>query len=458
MPTSFASPKQRTVFFCADCGRESPKWDGRCPGCGAWGSYTEVSKFAKGHPVGGIPLVMDKPQTLTDAALTPVKRIPTGLCETDRVLGGGLVPGALVLVAGDPGIGKSTLLLQIGANLAGAGLSTLYASGEESAEQVGLRAQRLGIANSDMLFLQETSTEHLIARLEQEKPGALIVDSIQTLAPQEAPLGAGGVMQVRESTLQLLKWAKTSGVPVVLAGHVTKDGSIAGPKVLEHMVDVVLQLEGDSVSSNRVLRCSKNRFGATEELALYEMGVDGLSEVIDPSAVLVSQRRAGVPGSAVTVALGGTRPMLAEVQALTSPGVPGSPRRTATGVDAARMVMLATVLSRRAGLRLGNHDIMVNIPGALRIAEPSSDLAVAMAIASCTADMALDPSVVFLGEIGLNGEVRQVPHLERRLIEASRHGFNRALAPEGLSTEFCANIEVTPVVTVREAISAAICR
>lgn len=455
MPAATQTKKLKGSYFCADCGHESPKWDGRCSACGAWGTYAEAPRAARASAAPRTGLLPAEPQPLAQAGLIPAQRMPTGLTETDRVLGGGLVPGSLVLLAGDPGVGKSTLLLQAGARLADAGHVVLYASGEESADQVALRARRLGIGDSSVLFLPETDADGLIAALERTKPGVVIVDSIQTLT-MDGPSGAGSVAQVRESTLLLLNWAKASAVPVVLSGHVTKDGAIAGPKVLEHMVDVVLQLEGDPVSAYRMLRCAKNRFGATDELALYEMRADGLAEVTDPSAALVAERRPGVPGSAIVAALEGTRPLLAEVQALTSLAVGGPPRRTATGIDAGRMVMLAAVLGRRAGLRLSNQDVMVNVPGGLRIAEPAADLAVAMAIASCAGDVPLDPTVVCIGEVGLNGEVRRVPQVERRLAEAARHGFARALIPAGVKVEACADLHVTQVATVRDAISAAL--
>ncbi len=470
--TSSQAKRPRTTFFCNECGHESPKWEGRCPSCDSWGTYTEAPQPARAErsapgraparvrqalaapTESGLPRA---PRPLAEAVAQPTQVMPTGLPETDRVLGGGLVPGALVLLAGDPGVGKSTLMLQASARLADQGTSVLYASGEESAAQVGLRARRLGIDSSRVLFLAETEAERLIESLEAAAPGVVIVDSIQTLSTDGAP-AAGSVSAVRESTQMLMAWAKVRGVPVILAGHVTKDGAIAGPKVLEHMVDVVLQMEGDPVSAYRILRCAKNRFGATDEVALFEMRTDGLAEVADPSAALVAERRAGVPGSAIVATLEGTRPLLAEVQALTSLAVAGPPRRTATGIDAGRMVMLTAVLTRRAGLRLGDQDVMVNVPGGLRIAEPASDLAVAMAIASSARDVPLDPRVVCIGEVGLNGEVRRVPQLERRLAEAARHGFSRALVPRGTDSKACPGMEVVPVGSVREAMQAAMGR
>jgi DNA repair protein RadA/Sms len=470
--TSSQTKRSRTTFFCNECGHKSPKWEGRCPACDSWGTYAEAPQPTRaGRPDKGagasrVRQALDEPASdnkphaprpLAEAVAQLTQIIPTGLPETDRVLGGGLVPGALILLAGDPGVGKSTLMLQASARLADAGASVLYASGEESAAQVGLRARRLGLDSNLVLFLAETEAERLIESLEAAAPGVVIVDSIQTLSTHGAP-AAGSVGAVRESAQMLMAWAKVRGVPVVLAGHVTKDGAIAGPKVLEHMVDVVLQMEGDPVSSYRILRCAKNRFGATDEVALFEMRADGLAEVADPSAALVAERRAGVPGSAVVATLEGTRPLLAEVQALTSLAVAGPPRRTATGIDAGRMVMLTAVLTRRAGLRLGDQDVMVNVPGGLRIAEPASDLAVAMAIASSARDVPLDATTVCIGEVGLNGEVRRVPQLGRRLAEAARHGFSRALVPQGTAAETCPGMDIVPVGSVREAMQAAMGR
>jgi DNA repair protein RadA/Sms len=398
------------------------------------------------------------PVLLGDQPVDGGRRLSMGMPEVERVLGGGVVLGSLVLMAGDPGIGKSTLLLQFAAGLA-AEHKVLYVSGEESGGQVRLRAERLGIAGASVLFLTETSLEAILGQVEAVQPGVLIVDSIQTLYSDASPSTAGSVAQVRECTQLLMRWAKETGVPVFLAGHVTKDGNIAGPRVLEHMVDVVLYLEGESMSNFRLLHGVKNRFGATNDVALLEMRGDGLAEVADPSAALIAERQSDVPGSAVVVTLEGSRPLLAEVQALTNPSAFTPPRRSSNGTDFNRMAMTTAVLSRRASLSLGNQDIMVNVTGGLRINEPAADLAVALAIASSYHDVPLAPNTVFIGEVGLNGEVRRVPQIERRLSEAARHGFVRAVVPKGsadAATEFPPSMEVVAVSSLREAMAAAL--
>jgi DNA repair protein RadA/Sms len=380
--------------------------------------------------------------------------------EVDRLLGGGVVKGSLLLLAGEPGIGKSTLLLQLASCLAGAGLRVLYVSGEESGGQVRMRAERLGVGASGVLFLAETQAENILAQLQATAPQAVVVDSIQTLYTEAAPSGAGSVAQVRECAHLLMRWAKEANTPVFLAGHVTKDGSIAGPRVLEHMVDVVLYLEGDPLSSYRLLHGVKNRFGATNDVALLEMRDDGLAEVADPSAAFIGERQEGVSGSAIVVTLEGSRPLLAEVQALTHHSIFNPPRRTSNGIDFNRMVMTAAVLSRRAGLALAGQDVMVNVAGGLRVSEPAADLAVALAIASSFHDRPLDPATVFIGEVGLNGEVRRVPQVERRLAEAARHGFRRALTPPANAKEPGAapTIDVVPVRSLSEALDITIGR
>ena len=398
------------------------------------------------------------PVLLGDQPIDGGRRLSLGMPEVERVLGGGAVLGSLVLMAGDPGIGKSTLLLQFAAGLA-AEHRVLYVSGEESGGQVRLRAERLGIAGASVLFLAETSLEAILDQMEAVQPGVLIVDSIQTLYSDATPSTAGSVAQVRECTQLLMRWAKESGVPVFLAGHVTKDGNIAGPRVLEHMVDVVLYLEGETMSNFRMLHGVKNRFGATNDVALLEMRGDGLAEVADPSAALIAERQNDVSGSAVVVTLEGSRPLLAEVQALTNPSAFTPPRRSSNGTDFNRMAMTTAVLGRRASLSLANQDIMVNVTGGLRINEPAADMAVALAIASSYHDVPLAPNTVFLGEVGLNGEVRRVPQIERRLSEAARHGFVRAVVPKGsadAATEFPPGMEVVAVSSLREAMAAAL--
>ena len=462
-PTPKAS-KPRITFLCQDCGHTSPKWDGRCPGCGAWGTYVEFSESkrpavaaaAVARRVGGPALA---PQvTVMPLAEQPggdELRIGLGMPELDRLLGGGIVVGSVMLLAGDPGIGKSTLLLQAAARIANTGEKVLYVSGEESGAQVRMRASRIGADAPDLLFAGETNVESVVALLESERPKLVIIDSIQTLYLESTASGAGSVAQVRDCAQVLLGWAKTSGVPLFLAGHVTKDGNIAGPRVLEHMVDVVLYMDGDEMGSYRILRCTKNRFGSTNDVALLEMRGDGLAEVSDPSAALIAERQRAVPGSAVIVTLEGSRPLLSEVQALTNMSAFTPPRRTANGMDFNRMAMVSAVLSRRAKLSLGNQDIMVNVPGGLKVNEPAGDLGLALAMASSYLDVPLDPDTVFLGEVGLNGEIRRVPQVERRLAEAVRHGFKTAVVPKNSASQLSESpgLRIVGVDSLREAMA-----
>ena len=453
----------RTTFLCQDCGHSSPKWNGRCPACGAWGTITEFTEpkrtAARRTAAGGVaPSPASAPVPLIDQPSSDGDRLSIGLTEVDRLLGGGIVAGSVVLLAGDPGIGKSTLLLQAAGSIAETAGPVLYVSGEESGAQVRLRAERLNVRSPAVRFSPETDAPTIGALLASERPALLVVDSIQTLTSPDAPSAAGSVAQTRECAQILIGGAKQTGIPVVMTGHVTKDGNIAGPRVLEHMVDVVLAMEGEPVSSLRLLRCSKNRFGAANGVALLEMRNEGLVEVRDPSALLVGERDPHAPGSAVAVTMQGSRPLLCEVQALTNPSVFSPPRRTATGVDFNRMAMLAAVLSRRTGINIGGQDVMVNIPSGLHVAEPALDLAVAIAIASSFLDAPVHPGTALMGEVGLNSEVRSIAHLERRLEEAARHGFERALAPQAALRTIAvpAGIEAVGVANVREAIAAAI--
>ncbi len=453
----------RTTFLCRDCGHSSPKWNGRCPACGAWGTITEFTepKRPSGQRTAAgraAPAPAQAPAPLIEQPCSDGERLSTGLTEVDRLLGGGVVAGSVVLLAGDPGIGKSTLLLQAAGSIAEAAGPVLYVSGEESGAQVRLRAERLGVRSPNVRFSPETDAPAISALLASDPFALLIVDSIQTLTSPDAPSSAGSVAQVRECAQLLIGSAKQSNIPIVMTGHVTKDGNIAGPRVLEHMVDVVLAMEGETVSSLRLLRCSKNRFGAANGVALLEMRNEGLVEVHDPSALLVGERDPGAPGSAVAVTMQGSRPLLCEVQALTNPSVFSPPRRTATGVDFNRMAMLAAVLSRRTGIGIGSQDLMVNIPSGLQVAEPALDLAIATAIASSFLDAPVHPGTVLIGEVGLNSEVRSTAHLERRLEEAARHGFERALVPQAALRSLAApqGIEAIGVASVREAIAKAI--
>ena len=422
--------RSRTTFVCQECGAQSPKWEGRCPQCNQWNTLTSVTvapQAKRGEWQGEEPAQV---QELSSVSIDSLPRITTQFQELDRVLGGGIVPGAFVLMAGDPGIGKSTLLLQTSAYLARHDHKPLYISGEESAQQVRLRAERLGISGEGMFFLGETELETILTHLNALQPSLLVVDSIQTLFSQEVPSAAGSVVQVRECTRRLMRWAKARGVPVLLSGHVTKDGSVAGPRALEHMVDVVLYLEGDTLSPYRLLRGAKNRFGSTNEIGIFQMGYLGLEEVQEPSRLFLSSRLQDVPGSVVIAIMEGTRPLLAEVQALTTPTVFAQPRRTATGVDFHRLLLVTAAATKRLGIPLSDQDIIVNVAGGLRVEEPAADLGVALALVSSFRNTPCDASMVAIGEVGLGGELRGVPQLDRRLNEAAKLGFRRALIPE----------------------------
>jgi DNA repair protein RadA/Sms len=398
-------------------------------------------------------------QRISDVEAAESQRVKTNIGELDRVLGGGLVPGSVVLVGGDPGIGKSTLVLQTAAQLGVDGTPSLYASGEESSHQIRLRAERLGIAGDNVLVVSESNLNEIIALAEQTKPCVLIVDSIQTTTVDELETSAGSVGQVRESTAQLIRWAKPRMVPVIIIGHVTKEGNIAGPRVLEHMVDAVLYIEGERFQQFRILRAVKNRFGSTDEVGVFEMAETGLQEVRNPSEAFLQERALNAAGSTVTVTLEGSRPILVEVQALTSQSVYGLPRRSANGFDQGRLQLLVAVLQKRAGLNLAEQDVYTNAVGGLRISEPGADLAVATAIASSLQDRLIDPCTVVIGEIGLSGEVRSVSQLDRRLLEASRLGFTRAIIPASIgrrTKSISGDLEVVGVSTLAEAIKEAV--
>jgi len=419
----------RELFFCTECGYESRKWLGRCPGCGAWNSFAS----APGPPKKGRTVRRGAsgaaPVPINEAAAAVQVRQPTRIAGIDRVLGGGLVAGSVVLLAGAPGIGKSTLMLQLAGQLARPGSPVLYVSGEESAQQVGLRARRLGIDRPEVLLLPETSCPAVFGHLEGVNPAAVIVDSIQTMTVDEIDAPAGSVGQVRQAAARFQELAKSSGVPVLLAGHVTKDGMIAGPKLLEHLVDVVLSMEGEPGHDLRILRAGKNRFGTVAELALFSMTDHGLEEVHNPSAWLLDDRQAGAPGSAVAVAIEGTSPLLVEVQALVTPSRLGTPRRVAQGFDPSRLALLLAVAGRSTGAAFGERDVFVNIVGGLSIREPALDLAVTAALLSSAADRPLPEDLAIFGEIGLLGEVRAVSRAEDRLREAAAMGFGRVAIP-----------------------------
>ncbi len=451
MSKSDKSPA-RTIFVCQQCGKESPKWLGRCPDCQQWNSFVETvvtASVASSRPI----TPFSPPQELSQVVIEATDRIPLPLAEFNRVLGDGLVAGSLVLISGDPGIGKSTLLLQASASMAHDRSKVVYVSGEETAHQIKLRAERLGLKGEGLYLMAETDLEAILNQVEPLSPGLVVIDSIQTVYYPELDAAPGSVGQVRECTLRLMQWAKLSGIPVFITGHVTKEGTIAGPRVLEHIVDVVLYLEGEPFSAYRLLRSVKNRFGSTNEVGVFEMKEQGLVEVENPSQAFLSQRGIEAIGSAVVPTLEGSRPLLVEIQALTTPTSFGLPRRTANGVDFNRLLLITAVLTKRVGLRLGNQDIMVNVTGGLRIGEPAADLGMALAIASSYRDMGVDPQLAAVGEVGLSGELRAASQLDRRLLEASRLGFKRCLIPRtGFRVSPPKDIEIIPVSNLREAI------
>lgn len=462
-----AATKSRVKYVCSECGYESPAFLGRCPGCDSWGTLVETvtlseastQTLARSGGIAALPVGMQRPQPLSHISPEGFQRVPLAIGEVNRVLGGGLVPGSLVLVSGDPGIGKSTLLLQVAAQLGAEYGPVLYVSAEESPQQIKLRAERLGVAQENLYVVAETDIEVILAHAAALQPALVVVDSIQTVALETIASTAGSVTQVRECTSVLMRWAKTSHVPVLIVGHVTKEGTIAGPRVLEHIVDVVLYLEGDRFGQYRVLRGVKNRFGSTDEVGIFEMAGAGLLEVTNPSEAFLQERVTNAAGSTVAVTVEGTRPILVEVQALTSPTPYGTPRRTANGVDANRLLLLTAVLSRRVGLALGEQDIFVNVVGGLKIVEPAADLAICTTIASAFRSVRVDPTVVCIGEVGLSGELRSVRDLDRRLIEAATLGFTRAIVPAALRRgrgRPPEGLEVVRAVTAREAIAAAL--
>ena len=423
-----AKSHYKMVFVCQQCGKESPKWLGRCPSCQEWNTFVET-QVSSSKGAGTLTQVGSPVRELSQITAEEMPRLVLPSAEFNRVLGGGIVPGSLVLISGDPGIGKSTLLLQVSAMIAQQGKKVVYASGEESLYQTRLRADRLGVKGEGLYLLAETDFEVVLERMEEISPSLGVIDSIQTVYLRELEGAPGSISQIRECTLRLMQWAKLSAIPLLITGHVTKEGAIAGPKALEHIVDVVLYLEGESFSTYRLLRGVKNRFGSTNEVGIFEMRDQGLIEVENPSQVFLSQRSKGAVGSVVAPTLEGTRPLLVEMQALTTVTSFGLPRRTANGIDFNRLLLIIAVLTKRAGLRLSNQDIIVNVVGGLKISEPAADLAVALSIASSFSDKEVDPNLVAVGEVGLSGEVRGVPQLERRLIEAARQGFTRCVGP-----------------------------
>ena len=424
--------KIKTQYICQQCGRVAAKPLGRCPQCGSWNSMTAEVIAAKPKRIGAIPGAGAKAVRLTDVEGDPEERLLLSIEEFARVLGGGIVPGSVVLIGGDPGIGKSTLLLQTATQVAAQG-PVLYVSGEESERQIKLRSHRLEAdveALRDLYLLAETDIEAVLSQVEQLGPRLMIIDSIQTMHSSDIESSAGSITQVRECASRLQILAKQSGIAVFLVGHVTKEGSIAGPRVLEHIVDTVLYLEGDPYHAYRLLRSVKNRFGPTSEVGVFEMQSTGMVEVPNPSEAMLAERVVNAPGSAVAVTMEGTRPLLVEIQGLTSRSSFSNPRRTANGVDMSRLLLTAAVLSRRAGVKVLDEDIFVNVVGGLRIGEPAADLAMAIALASSHRDKVTPADMLFIGEIGLSGELRAVPQIEARLGEAAKLGFRRALIPK----------------------------
>jgi DNA repair protein RadA/Sms len=465
-------PKTRTEWVCQNCGRKTLREMGRCPQCGEFNTMTEVTVTDPGKSAerrAGFGLPTSKPLRLSDIEGDAEARINLPIEEFARVLGGGIVPGSAVLVSGDPGIGKSTLLLQVAATLAENNGPVLYVSGEESARQIKMRAQRLlqgetalGKAASkisdNLLLLNETNLDAIVSHLDSINPKLLIVDSIQTTYSGEIASAAGSVSQVRECAMRLTSVAKATGMAVFLIGHVTKEGTIAGPRVLEHIVDTVLYLEGDRYQSYRLLRGVKNRFGATSEVGVFEMRGSGMVEVSNPSEAFLAERMANAPGSAIAVTMEGTRPLLVEVQALTSPTAFGNPRRTPNGVDFNRLLLVSAVLTKRNGYKLFDQDIFVNVVGGLQVEEPGADLAMAVAIASSVKDLPVPADMAFIGEIGLSGELRAVGQLTARLKEAAKLGFKRVAIPKMLrhGEPLPTDIEILQVRSAREAVEIAL--
>src|SRR5690242_15977515 len=448
--------KSKSVYRCTDCGHEHPKWVGRCEACGAWNAVAEEPVVVRAPARGAArrapaAATGPAPARLRDVATHPLERWRTGLPEFDFVLGGGLVPGSMILIGGEPGIGKSTLLLQVAARLQGAGHATLYASGEESALQIKLRADRLAEDAGEVTLLSETNLETVLTTAAAAAPAVLIVDSIQTVFTSDLEGAPGNVGQVRECAARLMRFAKESGTAVFVVGHVTKGGGIAGPKTLEHIVDTVLYFEGENSLDHRVLRATKNRFGSVDEIGVFRMAEDGLVPVANPSELFLGDRSMHASGSAVTALLEGTRPVLIEVQALAAKAGFGTPQRVATGYDARRLALLLAVLDKRAGLSFAQLDVFLNVVGGVRLQEPAGDLAVAAALASSVYDRVLPHEAIFVGEVGLGGEVRPVSQLDRRIAEAANMGLERVyLAERGVPRRGVRDVEIVGVRTIND--------
>ncbi|MBL7950008.1 MAG: DNA repair protein RadA [Bacteroidia bacterium] len=452
--------KAKTVFYCQNCGAQSPKWVGRCASCGQWNTYVEevVQKETSANlwkKPEDRKRKTPKPQLLQDISAGGEKRVVLPDAELNRVLGGGLVPGSLVLLGGEPGIGKSTLVLQVALGMKG--VPVLYVSGEESEQQIKMRADRLKLRNDRFYVLTETQLENIFQQVAETDPGLLVIDSVQTIFTDKIESSPGSVSQIRECTAELLRFSKQSGVPVFLIGHITKDGTIAGPKILEHMVDTVLQFEGDRHHLYRILRSVKNRFGSTAELGIYEMQSSGLREVSNPSEVLIAQREELLSGVAIAATMEGVRPLLIETQALVSSAVYGTPQRSSTGFDLRRLSMLLAVLEKRCGFRLGAKDVFLNMAGGIRVEDPAIDLAVICAILSSNEDIAITPKICFAAEVGLSGEIRPVARVEQRIGEAEKLGFEQIIISKynkkGLDLSRFKGIRIHAVSKVEEVFS-----
>lgn len=434
--------KIKTTFFCQNCGYQSPKWLGKCPSCSEWHRFVEEEIRNSGSSISTELQFNETPMPIDAIEADERERIKVGIDEVDRVLGGGIVGGSAILIGGDPGIGKSTLLLQVMQNLAQKGLNVLYITGEESARQIKLRGKRVGASSKGLLVLVEIDLENILKHIKKIEPQVVVVDSIQTLYSSALSSAPGSVGQVREASARLILLAKKIGIPVFLIGHVTKEGAIAGPKVLEHMVDTVLYFEGDSGHAYRIIRGIKNRYGPTNEIGVFEMRDNGLSEVANPSAFFLAERPEGAAGSVVVPSIEGTRPILVEIQSLVSATNLGMPRRTAIGVDHNRVTLLVAVLDKICGLHLGNHDIFINVAGGVKVDEPGVDIGIVSSIASSFLDRPIDSGTVVFGEVGLTGEVRGISQMESRIKEAARMGFNRCILPKTLSRNVSSETEM----------------
>ena len=421
--------KAKTVFVCSECGNESPKWLGKCPACNSWNTFYEqkVEKYTENNKIE--KKINNKPKPLNTFVGQEANRTSTGYSELDRVLGGGIVKGSLILLGGEPGIGKSTLILQLCEKVQGEG-KVLYVSGEESAEQIKLRADRLEVKNDDLMFLGETDIDIVKDAIIETNPKLVIIDSIQTMYSDEITAAAGSVSQVREITSQIMRICKSQQITTIIIGHVTKEGNIAGPRVLEHMVDTVLYLEGERYNTYRILRAVKNRFGSTNEIGMFEMRQEGMCEVTNPSNILISERDGNPSGSCIIASIEGTRPILVEIQALTSQTVFGIPKRTANGIDYNRIAVLMAVIEKRAGLSLGNQDVYINIAGGMKLSEPAIDLGIIATVASAYKNIPIPRDTIVMGEIGLTGEVKRINLIEKRLKEAEKLGFKTCIIPE----------------------------